>query len=133
MVDELSDPEPSLMAMVARLHICPQSLDSFNYQSPTVVFGSGFRPSGSGRNGLCSRQLCRSFRAEDSKEEGEVKLKKGSGVWKCLRSTLLGGVGLRSRHTEEYKKAVAKVEEVCSSVSTLFTVTGFHSSNNFLS
>ncbi|KAL6221156.1 hypothetical protein ACLB2K_008908 [Fragaria x ananassa] len=103
------------MAMVARLHICPQSLDSFNYQSPTVVFGSSFRPYGSGRNGLCSRQLCRSFRAEDSKEEGEVKLKKGSGVWKCLRSTLLGGVGLRSRHTEEYKKAVAKVEMVCSS------------------
>ena len=106
------------MAMVARLHICPQSLDHFNFQSPTVVFGSGYSRSGSGRIGFCSKQLCRSFRGEDSKEESEVKLKKGSGVWKCLRSTLLGGVGLRSRHSDEYKKAVARVEEVCSSVSS---------------
>ncbi|KAM5547749.1 putative chlorophyll(ide) b reductase NYC1, chloroplastic [Rosa sericea] len=103
------------MAMVARFHVCPQSLDRFHFQSPAVVFGSGLRRSGSGRNGLYSKQYCRSFRAEDSKEEGEVKLKKGSGVWKSLGSTLLGGVGLRSRHSEEYKKAVAKVEEVCSS------------------
>ncbi|XP_061993388.1 probable chlorophyll(ide) b reductase NYC1, chloroplastic [Rosa rugosa] len=103
------------MAMVARFHVCPQSLDRFNFHSPAVVFGSGLRRSGSGRNGLYSKQYCRSFRAEDSKEEGEVKLKKGSGVWKSLGSTLLGGVGLRSRHSDEYKKAVAKVEEVCSS------------------
>ncbi|PRQ46555.1 putative chlorophyll(ide) b reductase [Rosa chinensis] len=103
------------MAMVARFHVCPQSLDHFNFHSPAVVFGSGLRRSGSGRNGLYSKQYCRSFRAEDSKEEGEVKLKKGSGVWKSLGSTLLGGVGLRSRHSDEYKKAVAKVEEVCSS------------------
>lgn len=53
-------------------------------------------------------------------KEGEGKLKKGSGVWKSLSSTLLGGVGLRSRQSDEYKKAVAKVEEVCSSVSIFY-------------
>lgn len=124
------------MAMVARIHICPQSLDHFNFQDyhhhrtgPTVLFGSGLRRSGSGRNGFYSKQYCRSFRGEEGGgdlKEGEGKLKKGSGVWKSLSSTLLGGVGLRSRQSDEYKKAVAKVEEVCSSVSIFFTAAIFH-------
>ncbi|KAK9947687.1 hypothetical protein M0R45_003300 [Rubus argutus] len=109
------------MAMVARLHICPQGLDHFSYHhrtGPTVVFGSGLRRSGSGRNGFYSKQYCRSFRGEEGGgdlKEGEGKLNKGGGIWKSLSSTLLGGVGLRSRQSDEYKKAVAKVEEVCSS------------------
>lgn len=121
------------MAMVARLHVCPQSLEPFNFKDyhrtgPAVIIGSGIRRSGSvlptGRNGFCLKQ-CRSFRGEDGRDAVEEKeaesagkrgnLKKGSGIWKSLSSTVLGGFGLRSRNSDEYRKAVAKLEEVCSS------------------
>ncbi|PQM39328.1 putative chlorophyll(ide) b reductase NYC1 chloroplastic [Prunus yedoensis var. nudiflora] len=121
------------MAVVARLHVCPQSLEHFNFKDyhrtgPTVIIGSGFRRFGSvlptGRNGFCLKQ-CRSFRGEDGRDVEEEKeaesagkrgnLKKGSGIWKSLSSTVLGGFGLRSRNSDEYRTAVAKLEEVCSS------------------
>lgn len=135
---ELSVTVLSPMAMVARLHVCPQSLEPFNFKDyhrtgPTVIIGSGFRRSGSvlptGRNGFCLKQ-CRSFRGEDGRDAVEEKeaesaekrgnLKKGSGIWKSLSSTVLGGFGLRSRNSDEYRKAVAKLEEVCSSVSVVY-------------
>ncbi|KAM0969529.1 hypothetical protein FF1_017785 [Malus domestica] len=123
------------MAMVARLHVCPQSLEHFNFKihrgtGPELIMGSGFRRSGgllpAGRNGF-SLKPCRSFRGEDNgggAEEGEEEsarkrgnLKKGggTGILKSLKSSVLGGFGVGFRDGEEYRNAVAKLEEVCQS------------------
>ncbi|KAM1155376.1 hypothetical protein ACFX13_026868 [Malus domestica] len=120
------------MAVVARLHACPQSLEHFNFKDhrgtgPAVVIGSGFRRSGgllAGRNGFCLKP-CRSFRGEDNggdAEEGEAEsartrgnLKKGGGILKSLKSSVWGGFGLRFRDGDEHRKAVAKLEEICQS------------------
>lgn len=54
-------------------------------------------------------------------EMKEVKVKKEIGFWSCLRSSVLGGVGLASRRDDEYKKAIVKLEEVLNLVSFSFT------------
>lgn len=143
----------SAMAMVARLHVCPQSLEHFNFKDrrgtgPELIIGSGFRRSGgllrAGRNGF-SLKPCRSFRGEDNgegAEEGEEEsarkrgnLKKGggTGILKSLKSSVLGGFGVGLRDGEEYKNAVAKLEEVCQSVSNVFAGFCFRLINSFLS
>lgn len=125
--------------MVARFHACPQSLEHFNVKDhrgtgPAVVIGSGFRRSGgllaAGRNGFCLKP-CRSFRGEDNggdAEEGEAEsarkrgnLKKGGGILKSLKSSVWGGFGWGFRDGDEHRKAVAKLEEICQSVSNVFT------------
>ncbi|XP_012443393.1 probable chlorophyll(ide) b reductase NYC1, chloroplastic [Gossypium raimondii] len=71
-------------------------------------------------------QKCRSFRGGDGGEveekdmESERKLgiwtEKGDGFWKCLKSAVFGVSKFGSQSQDEYEKAVAKVEEVFSSI-----------------
>lgn len=143
----------SAMAMVAGLHVSPQSLEHFNFKehrgtSPELIIGSGFRRSRGllpvGRNGF-SLKPCRSFRGEDNgggAEEGEAEsarrrgnLKKGggTGILKSLKSSVLGGFGVGFRDGEEYRNSVAKLEEVCQSVSNGFAGFCFRLINSFLS
>ncbi|MFQ6638386.1 hypothetical protein Gotur_015467 [Gossypium turneri] len=71
-------------------------------------------------------QKCRSFRGGDGGEveekdmESERKLgiwtEKGDGFWKSLRSAVFGVSKFGSQSQDEYEKAVAKVEEVFSSI-----------------
>ncbi|XP_022730830.1 probable chlorophyll(ide) b reductase NYC1, chloroplastic isoform X2 [Durio zibethinus] len=77
-------------------------------------------------------QKCRSFKGEDGEEvkekemererkygvlmENEVKLEKGDGFWKSLKSTVFGVSKFGSQSQDEYEKAVAKVDEVFSSI-----------------
>ena len=78
-------------------------------------------------------QKCRLFWGEDGGEveekvmesdteygilmENEVKLEKGDGFWKSMKSAVFGVSKFGSQSQDEYKKAVAKVDEVFSSVS----------------
>ncbi|XVF34838.1 hypothetical protein REPUB_Repub18cG0092800 [Reevesia pubescens] len=78
-------------------------------------------------------QRCRSFKGEDRGEveekemeserkygilmENEVKLEKGDGFWKSLKSVVFGVSKFDSQsHQDEYETAVTKVEEVLSSI-----------------
>ncbi|PPR97130.1 hypothetical protein GOBAR_AA23527 [Gossypium barbadense] len=71
-------------------------------------------------------QKCRSFRGgdggevEDKEMESERKLgiwtEKGDGFWKSLKSAVFGVSKFGSQSQDEYEKAVAKVEEVFSSI-----------------
>ncbi|KAF4354478.1 hypothetical protein G4B88_019947 [Cannabis sativa] len=125
---------------VTRLHICPHglNLDLFNSKAhfrtgPTILIGPGFsgsvRPVRSGF-GL---KKCRANRnesddggdAEEKERESarkcgkvkeNVKLSKGSGFWSCLKYAVTAGFGSGSRNNDEYGKAVAKCEEVFSSI-----------------
>lgn len=123
------------MATVTRLHIFPQRFEHLSFKDPgrtgqPVVLGPGLCQSGLGRrrgsDGLCLKQ-CRSFRAEEGEKEvesarkcgnlkeTEAKLQRGIGFWSSLRITILGGFSLA--RGDEYRNALAKVEEVFSSVS----------------
>ncbi|KAM6598581.1 hypothetical protein CsatA_018190 [Cannabis sativa] len=125
---------------VTRLHICPHglNLDLFNSKAhfrtgPTILIGPGFsgsvRPVRSGF-GL---KKCRANRnesddggdAEEKERESarkcgkvkeNLKLNKGSGFWSCLKYAVTAGFGSGSRNNDEYGKAVAKCEEVFSSI-----------------
>lgn len=68
-------------------------------------------------------QPCRSFKTDDKGEneaESELKLKKASGFWSSLKDVIFRVNGPGSQSSDEYCKAVAKVEKVFSSVSSLF-------------
>lgn len=130
-------PNPSLqscteMAAVARLYPYPDSLDHFIFkdQCRITFLRPSFHHYGStpllgGRNRLCLKQ-CRSFRSEDgdcaSKLEASedvsgksnknvVGLKKDPGFWSSFSSTILGSFQVGVKSDEEYKEAMAKVEE----------------------
>ncbi|PON49867.1 Short-chain dehydrogenase/reductase [Trema orientale] len=127
------------MATVTRLHLCPHGLERFNFKDhfrtgPTILLGPGFgRSLLTGRNGFRLKK-CRAYRCDqdggDHLEEKEiesarkggkvkenVKLKeKGSGFWSSLKYAVTVGFGLGSRNDDEYSKAVAKLEEVFSSI-----------------
>lgn len=67
-------------------------------------------------------QPCRSFKTDDKGEneaESEVKLKKTSGFWTSLKDVIFWVNGSGSQSIDEFCKAVAKVEKVFSSVSSL--------------
>lgn len=127
------------MATVTRLHIFPQRLEHLSFKDhgrtgQPVVLGPGLCQTGlgrrRGRDGLCLKQ-CRSFRtgegggAEEKEvesarkcgnlKETEAKLQRVSGFWSSLKTTILGSFSLA--HGDEYSNALAKVEEVFSSVS----------------
>lgn len=131
------------MAAATRLHICPHGLDRFNFKdhlltSPRILLGPGFGGSVltvTSRNGFRLRK-CRAYRwgeeGGDSEEKKEIEStrkcgkveesensKKGSGFWSSLKYAVMVGFGLGSSSTndDQYKKAVAKLEEVFSSVS----------------
>ncbi|KAB8849526.1 hypothetical protein FH972_026770 [Carpinus fangiana] len=122
------------MATVTRLHIFPQRFEHLSFKDTgrtgqPVVLGPGLCQSGlgrlRGRDGLCLKQ-CRSFRAEEGEKEvesarkcgnlkePEAKLQRGIGFWSSLRTTILGGFSLA--RGDEYRNALAKVEEVFSSI-----------------
>lgn len=129
------------MATVTRLHICPYGLDRFSFNDhfrtgQRIQLGPGFGGSIlTGRNGFRLKK-CRAYRCEDGggdlKEKeiesarkcGKVKeslqLKKGSGFWSSLKYAVTVGLGLGSRNDDEYTKAIAKLEEVFSSVSSIY-------------
>ncbi|KAJ7969609.1 Chlorophyll(Ide) b reductase [Quillaja saponaria] len=116
------------MAMVVKLRLFPDSLDRFCFKDSYRI-----RRSRSKRvlGGFCLKQ-CRALRSEsggDLKEnlvgsvgksgnlkEHEVKLKRGNGFWTSLKSMVLGAFSVVSQSDDEYKEAVAKVEEVLSSI-----------------
>lgn len=128
------------MATVTRLHIFPRSFEQcfkdHHWTGQPVILGPGVCGSGlgrpGGRNGLCLKQW-RSFRSEERgeveekdrevestkkygnlKKSEEAKTERGSGFWKSLETTILGGFSLA--HGDEYNDAVAKVETVLSSI-----------------
>lgn len=123
---------------ITKLQVYPQSVDhfSFNERWRTKLVRRGSLKSAfgvhKGRYGLCMQQ-CRSFRSEDggqvdekkkesegkqgSLKENEDKLKNGRGFWSALKVAVCGVGGLGSQSNEEHSKAVAKLEEVFSSVS----------------
>ncbi|XP_035539332.1 probable chlorophyll(ide) b reductase NYC1, chloroplastic isoform X3 [Juglans regia] len=126
------------MATAIRLRIFPQSFEhcfknDHRTGQPVVPRPSlcMFRLGRPGRgDGLCLKQ-CRSFMSEEgevSEKKGvvqkarksrnlkgsEAKLESGSGFWKSLMTTILGG--FRLAHGDEYDRAVAKVEKVFSSI-----------------
>lgn len=81
------------------------------------------------RYALCVQQ-CRSFKTKDGggveekqKEKYEIlkenqsKSKKGSGFWTSLKKTVSWVGTLPSQSNEEHREAVARLEEVFSSVS----------------
>lgn len=71
-----------------------------------------------GRYGL-HMQPCRSFKTDDKGEneaESELKLKKASGFWSSLKDVIFRVNGPGSQSSDEYCKAVAKVEKVFSSI-----------------
>lgn len=128
-----------MAAALTRLHIYPQAIDHFSFgeQLRNGLPRQGFLWSGSGglhrdRHGLYVHR-CRSFRSDDEGEVGEKKnisekkckvvkesedkLKEGDGFWSTLKHAVSGFGRLDSQSNEEHTKAVAKLEEVLSSVS----------------
>ncbi|XP_021276413.1 probable chlorophyll(ide) b reductase NYC1, chloroplastic [Herrania umbratica] len=125
------------MAAVTKLHLCTFQKDQhfcFKEQQRNWLQGGCFvrlPVITRNRNGVYV-QRCRSFRGEDGREveekemesegkygdvkENRVKLEKGDGFWKSLRSSVFGVSKFGSQSQDEYEKAVAKVEEVFSSI-----------------
>ncbi|EXB79941.1 putative chlorophyll(ide) b reductase NYC1 [Morus notabilis] len=118
------------MAAVTRLHICPHGLDRFSFKDqlrpgPRILIGPGFRYG-------VRLKGCRAYRSEEDqlgekemesarksgkvKEKETLKLRKGSGFWSCLKYAVTRGFGFGPRNDDEYSKAVAKLEEVFSSI-----------------
>ncbi|OAY53758.1 probable chlorophyll(ide) b reductase NYC1, chloroplastic isoform X1 [Manihot esculenta] len=127
-----------MAAALTRLHIYPQAIDHFSFgeQLRNGLPRQGFLWSGSGglhrdRHGLYVHR-CRSFRSDDGGEVGEKKnisekkckvvkesedkLKEGDGFWSTLKHAVSGFGRLDSQSNEEHTKAVAKLEEVLSSI-----------------
>ena len=126
------------MAAVTKLHLCTfQKVQQFCFkeqQRNWLKRGGCVRLPVITRNRYGAYvQKCRSFRGEDGgkveeKEmesernygilmENEVNLEKGDGFWKSLKSSVFGVSKFGSQSQDEYEKAVAKVDEVFSSVS----------------
>nr|QIC54087.1 chlorophyll b reductase [Paeonia lactiflora] len=132
------------MATVTKLHVSPQSMDYMNFKHYYRTGQPPVRP-GFGRSQpmldsinvlgklkLC-RGVCRSFRGEDGgRELGEKQLEearkcgnlkenqveyspeKGNGFLSNLKSSILKVS--RSNSKDEYRNAVAKLEEIFSSI-----------------
>ena len=120
------------MATFVKLHLCPET-------SRSICFFSGHHHRRRTTSSLCrggfgssidrvSLKLCRAFRAEDggdlkekknrnNSRKDEVKLKRENGFWGSIGSIMLGTFKLASKSDDEYRLALAKVEEVLSSVS----------------
>ncbi|XP_010254115.1 PREDICTED: probable chlorophyll(ide) b reductase NYC1, chloroplastic [Nelumbo nucifera] len=133
------------MAIVAKLHMSPQSLgDCYRidlgprfrplfHRSPATLDAIPLRGQPNGRRGL-SLQTCRSFRSDGGsesveKEVGEVSKggaseqtrlqpKKKSRALYSLKSFILKVSGSRPPLQGEYRDAVAKAEEIFFSVAT---------------
>lgn len=122
------------MATLTKLHLYPPSIDHFSFCLKDHQ-GTGLRlgnfPSGPrlGR-GRCGLHVlpCRSFRGEDGseleekeiknlKEEQRRKFKNGNGFWGSCKSAVSGFGKSSSQSSDDYNKALAKLEEVFSSVS----------------
>ncbi|EOY30786.1 NAD(P)-binding Rossmann-fold superfamily protein isoform 2 [Theobroma cacao] len=125
------------MAAVTKLHLCTFQKDQhfcFEEQQRNWLKGGcfvRFPVITRNRNGVYV-QRCRSFRGEDGGEveekemesegkygdvkENKVKLEQGDGFWKSFRSSVFGVSKFGSQSQDEYEKAVAKVEEVFSSI-----------------
>lgn len=126
------------MAAVTKLHFCTFHKDQLFYfkgqQRNWLKRGCGARFPVITRNRYrVYVQKCRSFRGEDGGEveekemeserkygvlmENELKLEKEDGFWKSLKSAVFGVSKFGSKSRDEHEKAVAKVDEVFSSVS----------------
>ncbi|XVF49191.1 hypothetical protein PTKIN_Ptkin03bG0248700 [Pterospermum kingtungense] len=125
------------MAAVTKLHLCTFHKDQlfcFKGQHRNWLKGGcSVRLPVVGRNRYrVYVQKCRSFKEEDGGEveeevmeserkfgilmENEVKLEKEDGFWKSLKSAVFGVNKFGSKSRDEYEKAVAKVDEVFSSI-----------------
>ncbi|KAJ4822597.1 putative chlorophyll(ide) b reductase nyc1, chloroplastic [Turnera subulata] len=117
---------------ITKLQVYPQGLDHFSfneYKRRGLVGRGGFLRSGFGESskvgygGLRLRlRQCRSSKSEDEGEvevketEKERKLKKRDGFWRILKDGFSGVGKSGSLSQEENRKAVAKLEELFSSV-----------------
>lgn len=125
------------MAAVTKLHFCTFHKDQLFYfkgqQRNWLKRGCGARFPVITRNRYrVYVQKCRSFRGEDGGEveekemeserkygvlmENELKLEKEDGFWKSLKSAVFGVSKFGSKSRDEHEKAVAKVDEVFSSI-----------------
>lgn len=114
------------MATLVKLHLCPESFNNLGFKGHRRT--TSLRPS-FGHDGPSLKQ-CRAFRTEeggDLKEKryrnlktNEVKLRRENGFWSSVNSILLSTFKLASKSDDEYRLALAKVEEVLSSVSFFF-------------
>lgn len=105
-------------------HISPHTLNYFSFNDHQhrpclrpASYRSGFGVR-KGRYGLYV-QPCRSFKTDDkgqNEAESEVKSKKPSGFWTSLKDVIFRANGSGSQSSDEYCKAVAKVEKVFSSI-----------------
>ncbi|ESR64402.1 hypothetical protein CICLE_v10008039mg [Citrus x clementina] len=111
-------------ATLTKPHISLQTLHYYCFKDQQR--GPCLRPA-SYRSGLGAHkrryglhmQPCRSFKTDDKGEneaESELKLKKTSGFWSSLKDVIFRVNGPGSQSSDEYCKAVAKVEKVFSSI-----------------
>ncbi|KDP33676.1 hypothetical protein JCGZ_07247 [Jatropha curcas] len=122
---------------ITKFHIFPQNVDHFSFseQQRNGLLRPGFLWSGfdgvhRGNYGLCMHK-CRSFRSdnraevEDQKKkkskrkmvkQNEVELKKSSGFWSILKDAVSTFGRSDTQSNEEYKTAIAKLEEIFSSI-----------------
>ncbi|XP_043807576.1 probable chlorophyll(ide) b reductase NYC1, chloroplastic isoform X2 [Manihot esculenta] len=124
------------MAAITKLHIYPQGIEHFSFgeQSRNGLLRQGFLWSGGvhrGRHGLCV-QRCRSFKSDDGGEveqkqhksekscgtvmENENNLNKRDGFLSTSKDAVSGYGRSDSESSDKYTKAVAKLEEVLSSI-----------------
>ncbi|XP_028774037.1 probable chlorophyll(ide) b reductase NYC1, chloroplastic [Neltuma alba] len=111
------------MATLVKLRLAPESFNHLCF-SDHHRRTSSLRP-GSCRDGL-SLKPCKAFRTEDGGDlkekrhrnlkKHEVKLKRENGFWSSVNSMMLSTFKLGSKSEDEYRLAVAKVEEVLSSI-----------------
>lgn len=114
------------MAALVKLHLCPESFNNLCFRDPRRT--TSIRRGRFGHDGA-SLKVCRAFRAEDGGDlkekkcqnlkKNEVKLESEKGFWSSINSIMLSTFKLATKSDDEHRLAVAKVEEVLSSVSCL--------------
>lgn len=112
------------MTTLVKLRLLPEGLNSLCLRDRRKT--SSFRRGSYGGGGV-SVKSCRAFRTEEGGDlkgkkhqnlkKSEVELKKENGFWSSVNSVIKSTFMVGSNSEDEYRLAMAKVEEVLSSVS----------------